>query len=266
MYRDLTCYVTQNSALGCATPVGFRMYLKLFGVGKYHTDCFLRQPNWHWSICHRMIFREEGNIPRIQRSMNNVPTITSTARFLTTPNKVRTSRSSMRTMSGPIESTDTALQLSVRNGGDFIVFIDLLNAGGRKSIFTKFGMVPISIRLTTVTLLFTKYRRITGPNTSPRERMKQRCMDHSPLYTHGVRSYWRWCSRLLICWSIYFICAFNVRLCCCDAFPMRKGFCWQLALCHFWWDLMKREVYRCEAFCFLVFCLQNFAGSWVSDA
>lgn len=49
-------------------------------------------------------------------------------------------------------STDTTLLSTVRNGGDLIVFIGFLHAGGRKYFFTKFGLAPESSRLVTVSM------------------------------------------------------------------------------------------------------------------
>lgn len=51
---------------------------------------------------------------------------------------------------------DTISSFAVHNGGDSIVFIDFLHAGGRKSFFTKFRQVPVSTEVATANMAFDK--------------------------------------------------------------------------------------------------------------
>lgn len=65
-------------------------------------------------------FRSEENIPRMQRSINYMPTSTSTARICASQNRGSTRKSPVQIKSGTIFSTETISRFAVRSEGDLI--------------------------------------------------------------------------------------------------------------------------------------------------
>lgn len=103
------------------------------------------------------IFCSLENIPHMHRSINDGPSNTSMTSFSTIPNQARTSQSLMRMASGNMPfmpSMFTFLLFAVRNCDNLIDLTDYFPAGGRKSLFMRFGLAPVSSELSCVNYAF----------------------------------------------------------------------------------------------------------------
>lgn len=136
-YRDLMCYATPIVLLSRSAAVGYCMYDDVLVLPVLqclflrHCNCDgCRKPGDDFSL------RWKGS--RIQRSMNDVPATTSTARSSTSPDLVGTCRSPMQSKMGTIISTYTTSRLAVGDCGHLIVLTDFLHVAGKECPFTKF--------------------------------------------------------------------------------------------------------------------------------
>lgn len=130
------------------------MYINFFDVDGYPLTFFCADIISTSQECHGTMFCRNEKIPRVPQLINDVPNSAFTARFSTNSTQAGTSRSPIRTKRGTIPSSDSTSKFVVRNLGDKIVFIDFPHAGGRKSLFPKFGPVPVLTKLATVSMDF----------------------------------------------------------------------------------------------------------------
>lgn len=66
------------------------------------------------------------------------------------PNNVGTLKAPMQTKRGIIPWADSTSRFAVRNAEDLTVFIDCLREGSRNSLFSKFGLAPLSAMSSTM--------------------------------------------------------------------------------------------------------------------
>lgn len=76
-------------------PVSFCMYVHLFVVRGHGVDFVSSQYGCYSSGMHGIMFRSGENTPRIQRSINDIPGSSSTARILVTPKEACMRKSPM---------------------------------------------------------------------------------------------------------------------------------------------------------------------------
>lgn len=154
--------------------------------------------------------------------MSDIRSSASTPRFPTTPDQQRTRKSPMPTKRGTILSTDTTSLFPVRKGGNLIVFNDVLLTGSYKILIPKIR-VGVRIRLATVSMEFEEFQQIFGCNRLPCERTR-RYMDHYLTAISWRTVHLRAVHEVAHSLMRLFFCTVGLRLCCCDAFHVHRGF------------------------------------------
>lgn len=100
--------------------------------------------------CQWTSFRSIGNMPRMQRSMNDVPSNKSTSRISTVSNPAHTRRSPMKMDENTMLSTFTTLWFSDSSCRHRIDLTDSFHAYSRNSLPIYFGPAPVLSNLITV--------------------------------------------------------------------------------------------------------------------